>query len=111
VVKEIRRYQASWGAWYVQVAMPWGVVELKFAKEPDAKVLDAAVSKLVEPVPVKEEQREVITIDRAIEFLQTEYVKAVEVVEKTPEQEVLVSFMATKEAAEPIVKEPILAVK
>jgi hypothetical protein len=35
----------------------------------------------------------------------------VEVVEKTPEQEVLVSFMATKEAAEPIVKEPILAVK
>lgn len=55
--KEITRYQASWGAWYVQVSLEDGRrLELKFEKEPDEKVIQKVVDSIPpepEPEPVK----------------------------------------------------------
>jgi len=53
---ERTRYQASWGAWYVQVQTDWGIVELKFDKEPDAKTLDKVASGLQPPEPPEPEK-------------------------------------------------------
>ena len=46
--KEIRRYQASWGDWYVQVVVDGRLLELRFLKEPDEAQVYEAVTRLVE---------------------------------------------------------------
>lgn len=63
--KEIRRYQASWGDWYVQVVVDGQLVELRFLKEPDEAQVYEAVTRLVEaekaaPVILEAEDGEVI---------------------------------------------------
>ena len=47
-IKEIRRYQASWGDWYVQVMMDGRLLELRFLMEPDEAQVSEAVTRLVE---------------------------------------------------------------
>ena len=37
---ERTRYQASWGAWYVQIEIGWQVVELKFDHSPTFAEID-----------------------------------------------------------------------
>ena len=37
---ERNRYQASWGAWYVQIELDGQVVELKFAHSPTAEEIE-----------------------------------------------------------------------
>jgi hypothetical protein len=64
-IKEIRRYQASWGDWYVQVVVGGQLVELRFLKEPDETQVYEAVTRLVEaekaaPVTLEAEDGEVI---------------------------------------------------
>lgn len=38
---ERTRYQASWGAWYVQINLDGQVIELKFDHEPSTLEVDA----------------------------------------------------------------------
>lgn len=51
---EIRRYQASWGDWYVQVSYDEQIRELRFAAEPsDVELFEAVKAVLeAEAVPV-----------------------------------------------------------
>ena len=51
---EIRRYQASWGDWYVQIAIDERVLELRFDAEPSPAELYDAVKAVLEAeiVPV-----------------------------------------------------------
>ena len=62
---EIRRYQASWGDWYVQVTIYGRLLELRFLMEPDKGQVYEAVTSLVEaekaaPVTLEAEDGEVI---------------------------------------------------
>ena len=44
-IKEIRRYQASWGDWYVQVVVDDRLIELRFLMEPnEAQVYETVTS-------------------------------------------------------------------
>ena len=47
-IKEIRRYQASWGDWYVQAVVDGRLLELRFLKEPDEAQVYEAATQLVE---------------------------------------------------------------
>jgi hypothetical protein len=95
--KERVRYQASWGAWYVSIDVPWGVVELKFDKNPDEKMLAVAVGKLEPPPP---EPEPVSELAKALDFIEIEYerVKALDVKELLDDEKRL-KKMLTKEAS------------
>lgn len=111
--KERTRYQASWGAWYVQVQYPTGeIVELKFDHEPKPEMVDKraqviADSMAVEkakpaPAPLVE-----LTVDTAIAYLQEKLVEA-----KPLEVAKITEFVSAKaveiKPVEPIVKDPII---
>lgn len=74
-MKEITRYQSSWGAWYVQVDNGTRM-ELKFDHEPKIE----EVEKLVLSMPVIEEVKPPelveLTVDTAINYLQTKLAEA-----------------------------------
>ena len=43
---ERNRYQASWGAWYVQIELDGQVVELKFDHSPSTEEIDPIAQQL-----------------------------------------------------------------
>jgi len=69
-MKEITRYQASWGAWYVQVILDDGRrMELKFKKEPKPEEVEKVALSLPPYEEVKQPQLVELTVDNAISFL------------------------------------------
>jgi hypothetical protein len=82
---ERTRYQASWGAWYVQVEFDDGrIVELKFKDEPKWEEVEK-VALLLPPIEIPPAPKELVelTVDSAIAFLNEKLVEKVEVAKIT----------------------------
>ncbi len=83
-MKEITRYQASWGAWYVQVLLDDGRrIELKFKEEPKIEEVEKVALSLpaVEILPEPPQLVE-LTVDTALAYLD-EKLLSTDMVEKT----------------------------
>lgn len=80
-MKERTRYQASWGAWYVQVTMDDGqIVELKFDHEPKPEMVDKQAQVIADSMAVEKAKPAPLvelTVDTAIAYLQEKLAEAV----------------------------------
>ena len=108
-MKEITRYQASWGAWYVQVLLDDGRrMELKFDHEPKPEEVEKVALVIPPEEEVKMPELVELTVDNAISFLNEKLIEKVEVAKIT-------GFVAEKavelKPIEPVLVEPIKVVK
>lgn len=109
-MKERTRYQASWGAWYVQVEFDDGrIVELKFKDEPKWEEVEKIALSLP-PVEIPPAPKELVelTVDSAIAFLNEKLVEKVEVAKIT---EFITDKAMELTAVEPLPIDPIKVVK
>jgi len=108
-MKEITRYQASWGAWYVQVLTDDGQrIELKFDHEPKLEEVEKVALSIPKYEAVKQPVMVELTVDNSIAFLK-ERLAVAEPVEVAK----ITEFTKTAPADEvkPIPIEPIKVVK
>ena len=109
-MKERTRYQASWGAWYVQVTMNDGqIVELKFDHEPKWEEVEKIALSLP-PIEILPEPPQLVelTVDNAIQFLNEKLVEQVEAAKIT---EFITDKAVELKPVEPLPIEPIKVVK
>ena len=108
-MKEITRYQASWGAWYVQVLLDDGRrMELKFKEEPKPEEVEKVALAIPPEEEVKMPELVELTVDNAISFLNEKLVEAV-----PTDISKITAFVAEKavKPVEPLPIEPIKVVK
>lgn len=107
---ERTRYQASLGAWYVQVTLDDGrIVELKFKDEPKREEVEKVALSLP-PIEILPEPAQLVklTVDNAIHFLNEKLAEQVEVEKIT---EFVTGKAVELKPIEPLPIEPIKVVK